>query len=161
MLHFTARWCCDRHPGSQFDWHHFFAGCLLYQDPKTSNLYYGSADDPNQEEILLPLRKKWKVGVKVRATNQHKPLISRLLTWHAGMHSKDPLASVRPPLFILNDKAIKVLTRLHPSSVTQSEQVVDVLGKTQEWQDQWSILVFEVIWVYDQELADCHKEEVA
>ena len=158
-LHFTARLCCNRHPGSDFDWYHFFRGRLLYQDPETSKLYYGAAEDPDREEILPPSPKKRKAGTKVRATNQRRPLISRLLAWRASMHSKDPLASVRPASFVLDDMDIKTLARLHPSNVTHPGQVVDALDQTQEWQDHWSIPIFQVIQAYDSELADHRKKE--
>ncbi|KAH9083833.1 hypothetical protein EDB83DRAFT_49925 [Lactarius deliciosus] len=35
-LHFTTKWCCDRHPGIDFHMRaFFFKGRLLYQDPST------------------------------------------------------------------------------------------------------------------------------
>ncbi|KAH9058861.1 hypothetical protein EDB87DRAFT_849740 [Lactarius vividus] len=34
-LHFTTKWCCDRHPGTDFHLRTFFKGRLLYQDPVT------------------------------------------------------------------------------------------------------------------------------
>ncbi|KAH9011631.1 II DNA helicase [Lactarius pseudohatsudake] len=160
-LHFTTGWCCNRHPGSNFQWQHFFKGRLLYQDPESSKLYYGDVGDPDREEILPPRRKKRKGSMKIRAANERKPLISRLLAWRAGAHSKDPLAPVRPPYFIIDDPEIKLLARLHSSNVARPEQVVAALNETQEWQDEWSHQVFEVIQSYDRELVDRRKDEAA
>ncbi|KAI9442063.1 P-loop containing nucleoside triphosphate hydrolase protein [Lactarius psammicola] len=161
-LQFTAGWCCNRHPGSSFNWQHFFKGRLLYQDPKSSRLYYGDTNDPEREEILPPQRKKWKgsANLKVCAANERGPLVARLLAWRASAHSNDPLASLWPPTFIIDNSDIKVLAKLHPSNVTHPEQIVTTLDETEEWGDQWSSQVLEVIQAYDRELADCHKEEV-
>ncbi len=99
--------------------------------------------------------------MKACATNERRPLIARLLAWRASVHSNDPLTAVWPPSFIIDNGDIKVLARLHPSNVTQSEQIVTALDETDEWKDQWSRQVFEVIQAYDQELADRHKDEAA
>ncbi|KAH9011588.1 hypothetical protein EDB84DRAFT_1445095 [Lactarius hengduanensis] len=160
-LYFTTKWCCDRHPGSDFRLCTFFKGRLLYQDPDTSGLYYGGIDESDREEILPPLRKKRKAGVKVRATNERAPLTDRLIAWRLRVHDSDPLASVRPPTFILNDSSIKKLSRLHPAEVTGPEKMVSVLGETQEWQANWSGQVYEIIRAYDQELEDLRKKEAA
>ncbi|KAH9014989.1 II DNA helicase [Lactarius pseudohatsudake] len=160
-LYFTTKWCCDRHPGSDFRLCTFFKGRLLYQDPDTSGLYYGGIDESDREEILPPLRKKRKAGVKVRATNEQAPLTDRLIAWRLRVYDSDPLASVRPPTFILNDSSIKKLSRLHPAEVTGPEKIVSVLGETQEWQANWSGQVYATIRAYDQELEDLRKKEAA
>ncbi|KAH9022119.1 hypothetical protein EDB85DRAFT_1895384 [Lactarius pseudohatsudake] len=160
-LHFTTGWCCNQHPRSNFQWQHFFKGRLLYQDPESSKLYYGDVGDPDQEEILPPQRKKRKGSMKICAANEHKPLISRLLAWRAGAHSKDPLAPIRPPYFIIDDPEIQLLARLHLSNVVHPEQIVAVFCSTQEWQDEWSHQVFEVIQSYNRKLVDHCKDEVA
>lgn len=124
--------------------------------------FYGDVDDPEREEIIPPLRKRQKgSSVKVRAVNERKPLMSRLMAWRAGTHSSDPLAPVRPPSFIIDNQGIKTLARLHPSNITHPEQIVSVLDQTPEWQDLWSRQIFKVIQAYDQELADCRKGEAA
>ncbi|KAH9036082.1 hypothetical protein EDB84DRAFT_1658887 [Lactarius hengduanensis] len=159
-LHYTTKWCCNRHPGSGFQWRHFFKGQLLYQDPEGS-MYYGDVDDPERKEILRPSRKKRKGGTKSRATTERKPLITRLLAWRASVHSNDPLESAWPPSFIIDNRGIKLLAKLHPSNLTHSEQIVTALDETQEWQDQWSRQIFEVIQAYDRELAERRKDEAA
>ncbi|KAF8272466.1 hypothetical protein EI94DRAFT_1796088 [Lactarius quietus] len=78
---------------------------------------------------------------------------------HSSVLAKDPLASVLPAYFILDDMGIKTLARLHPSNITHPGQVVDVLNETQEWQDEWAVPLFQVIQDYDHELADHRKEE--
>ncbi|KAI9436004.1 hypothetical protein H4582DRAFT_2079138 [Lactarius indigo] len=160
-LHFTTKWCCDRHPGSEFRLCTFFKGRLLYQDQDTSGLYYGDVNESDREEILPPLQKKQKAGVKVRATNERAPLADRLIAWRIQVHESDPLASVRLPTFILNDFSIKKLSRLHPAEVTCPEKIVSVLNETQEWQANWSGQVYEVIRAYDQEIEDLRKREAA
>ena len=104
---------------------------------------------------------KRKKGIKVRAVNERKVLASRLLAWRNEAHCADPLASVYPPSFIIDDRGIKLLASLHPSSITGPNQVVAALGETQEWNDEYSHQVFKTIQVYDRELADHHKNEAA
>ena len=159
--HFTAKWCCNRHPGSGFDWNHFFRGRLLYENPETSQLSYGAPDDPDREDIVLPIRRKRMAGTKTRAMAQRPPLISRLLAWRTTVHSNDSLASVRPAYFILDDRGIKTLARLHPLNVTHLGQITESLNETQEWQDLWGRSLFRVIQSYDRELAEQRNEEAA
>ena len=124
-------------------------------------MYYGDEDDPEREEILPPIRMKRKKGVKVRAVNERKVLASRLLAWRDDTHFNDPLASVYPPSFIMDNRGVKILARLHPSIVTGPEQVAAALGETHEWEDEYSHQVFKIIQVYDRELADHRKSEAA
>lgn len=124
-------------------------------------MYYGSVDDPEREEILPPPRKKKKRGANVRGVKERKTLVTRLLAWRASAHSNDRLAPVRPPCFIIDDEDIKILSKIHPSNITRSEQVVAALGETQEWEDEWSRQIFEVIQAYDRELSDQRKDEAA
>ena len=77
------------------------------------------------------------------------------------MHSKDPLAFVQPPSLILDNTSIKVLVRLHPTNITNAEQVVSALGQTQEWQELWSCHVFAVIQAHDREITDHRKTKLA
>ncbi|KAH9070706.1 hypothetical protein EDB83DRAFT_2517848 [Lactarius deliciosus] len=160
-LHFTTKWCCDHHPGSDFRLCTFFKGRLLYQDPVTLELYYGGVDESDREAIPLPLRKKRKAGIKVRATDERGPLADELRAWRLRVHDSDPLASVRPPTFILNDSSIKKLSRLHPAEVTGPEKIISVLKETPEWQANWSGQVYEIIRAYDQEFEDLRKKEAA
>ncbi|KAH9160732.1 II DNA helicase [Lactarius sanguifluus] len=160
-LRFTTKWCCDRHSGSDFRLCTFFKGRLLYQDTVTSGLYYGGVDESDREEIPPHPRKKRKAGIKVRATDERATLTDRLIAWRVQVHDSDPLASVRPPTFILNDFSIKKLSRLHPAEVTGPEKIVSVLNETQEWQANWSGQVYETIRAYDQELEDLRKKEAA
>lgn len=139
----------------------FFKGRLLYQDPDTSELYYGDVDESDREEIILLPRRKRKAGVKVRATNERGPLTARLIAWRTRAHANDPLGNVRPPTWILDDTGIKRLSRSHPEQVTSSEKVVSILNQTQEWKAKWSGQVYEIIRAYDQELEDVRKKEAA
>ncbi|KAN0135294.1 hypothetical protein V8E53_006859 [Lactarius tabidus] len=159
--HFTARWCCNRHPGSGFDWNHFFHGRLLYEDPETLQLGYSTPDNPDREEIILPIRKKRKAGTKTCAMSQHQLLISQLLNWRTTVHSNDSFSSVWPAYFILDDGGIKALSKLHPSNITCPGQVVEALNETQEWKDLWSTSLFRVIQAYDREITEQCDEETA
>ncbi|KAH8993095.1 P-loop containing nucleoside triphosphate hydrolase protein [Lactarius deliciosus] len=114
-------------------------------DPVTLELYYGGVDESDREAIPLPLQKKRKAGIKVRATDERGLLVDKLRAWRLRVHDSDPLASVRPPTFILDDSSIKKLSRLHPAEVTGPEKIVSILKETPEWQANWSGQVYELM----------------
>ncbi|KAF8811263.1 P-loop containing nucleoside triphosphate hydrolase protein [Phlegmacium glaucopus] len=120
-------------------------------------LYYGDDDEPDREEIL-PERKKRKAGIKVCATALRQPLISRITAWRFNTYTRDDLRSVRPPSFIIDDKGIKKLARLHPSNITSPAQVTAALNETPEWDIEWLKLIHKIIRAYDEELATLRKE---
>ena len=86
---------------------------------------------------------------------------SRLLAWCDEAHYADPLASVYPPSFIIDDRGIKLLASLHLSNITGPNQVVAALGETQEWNDEYSHQVFKTIQVYNCKLIDHLKNKAA
>ncbi|CAA7268576.1 unnamed protein product [Cyclocybe aegerita] len=158
-LSFTARWCCSRHDGTDFHLKNFFKGRLLYQDRKTLQLYYGDVDELDREEIL-PVRAKRKVSIKVRKAPLRETLVSRLDVWRFEAHARDTLRSVRPSSFIIDDKSIAKLARLHPTTVNSPAQITLELNETPEWQNEWSKSIFDVINTYDQELESLRKETI-
>jgi len=97
--------------------------------------------------------------LKSRIPGDRKELVARLLTWRLKASTNDPLAAVHPPSFIVDDKGILTLAKLHPAEVTHHEQVVSALKETQEWRDEWSAKIFNVIQKYDQELIRRRKVE--
>ncbi|KAF8957732.1 hypothetical protein BDZ97DRAFT_1924345 [Flammula alnicola] len=157
---FTTEWCCDRHPGSGFHIRRYFKGRFLYQDG-TLSLLYGDIDEIDRKEILPPRKGKRPAGKKVRATKDRMELKSRLLLWRTDTHSNDPLASVQPPSFILDDKAIKTLAIIHPTEIRNTTQVVLALNEIDEWDQEWSKKILAVIRTYDKELDDARKAAVA
>jgi len=156
--HFTARWCCSRHDNTDFHIKHFFKGRLLYGE--NGRLYYGDINETDRIEILLE-RKKRKAGIPVRKTAFRPTLVSRITVWRFETHSRDKLCSVRPPSFIIDDKSIKKLARLHPSNITLPAHVTAALNETPEWESEWSTPIFNIIQSYDQELDTLRKETMA
>ncbi|KAJ7827770.1 P-loop containing nucleoside triphosphate hydrolase protein [Mycena olivaceomarginata] len=77
---------------------------------------------------------------------------AELRSWVLSAHSSDPLRTVRPPTYILDAKAIKTLSTVHPDRLSSVSQVVVVLEETDEWEVEWGSNVFAVILAYDAEL---------
>ena len=132
----------------------FFKGQFLCQDTQTGDLYYGwPSDSPdNRIKVLLPLKQKHRAQDKRRAPNERKSLSSRLVAWRYDAHTKDPLAAVTPPSFILDDASIMILARFHPQNLTSHQQITIILDKTLEWEKDWSEQIFNVIQQFDQDL---------
>ena len=158
-MRYTALWCCDRHPGSGFHIRQFFKGRFLYQDSKTSDLYYGDIDESDRINISVPRKGpgKRKQQPKYRPVIERQSLVSRLVLWRVEAHTEDPYAAIRPPSFIIDDKDILKLARLPHDYFTDHCQVTAVLGETQEWQDEWSTKIFNVIRGFDCELSRLQK----
>jgi hypothetical protein len=156
-----TKWCCDRHPGSGFHIRRHFQGRFLYQDNTTLKLFYGDVDEPDREEILLPAKEKRRSKKKVRPGKEREILKLRLLSWRTETHKHDPLAAVRPPTFILDDKGIKILATIHPTDIRNTTQVVLALDETEEWDQEWSKEIITIIQAYDNELKDTRKTATA
>ncbi len=162
LLH-TTPFCCDRHPSTGFHIRQFFKGRFLYQDSSSLDIYYGDVDENDRTQVLAPPKAKRKfLKSRIpgsRIPGDRKELVSRLFTWRLEASTNDLLAAVRPPSFIVDDKGILTLAKLHSTEVTHHKQVVSALKETQEWQDEWSTKIFNIIQNYDQELIQRHKVE--
>jgi len=145
-------WCCSGHPGSGFHIRKYFRGRFLYQDSTTLKLFYGDVDESDREEILPPAKKKRPSKKKVRPLKERGDLKLCLLSWRTETHEHDPLAAVRPPSFILDDKGIKTLATMHLTEIRNTTQVVQALGESEEWDQEWSKKILTVIQTYDNEL---------
>jgi len=107
--------------------------------------------------ILPPRAEKRKARVEYRSTHDRESLVSRLLSWRHKAHSTDPLAAVRPPNLIIDDKDIHKLARIHPSQMTDHKEITNALDETREWETDWSKQIFTVIQQFDQELDTFRK----
>lgn len=112
-----------------------------------------------RKEILPPPKEKRRGANKLRKPKDRAELKTRLLAWRADAHSQDYLA-VRPYSYILDDKAIKLLSTLHPTNIRSSEQLVLALNETEEWNQEFSTKILAIIHTYDQELEDLRKTSI-
>jgi hypothetical protein len=60
-------------------------------------------------------------------------------------------------MFILNDHGIKTLATLHPNNIRNTSQIVQALGETDEWDNEWSKRILTVIQTYDNNLKGAQK----
>ncbi|PPR02849.1 hypothetical protein CVT24_002327 [Panaeolus cyanescens] len=155
-LTFTTRWCCNRHenpddPSSGFRLSSFFAGQLLYSDGPTGQFYYGDVNDEDRVAVI-PERKEKKARPLVRKPIHRPSLISRLDVWLHKVHSCSPLYGIRPQSYILDNRSIEKLARIHPSNFTSPNDVTSFLNETEAWALQYSADIYDIITGYDQEL---------
>ena len=103
------------------------------------------------------LQRRSVVQRKRSGLQKNEVLKLRLLSWCNETHKHDPLAAVRPPTFILDDKGIKTLAKIHPTEIRNSAQVVHALHETAEWDQEWSKDIIAIIQAYDNELKGARK----
>lgn len=154
-------WCCDRHNQPGFTLDRFFKGKLLYQDTETLDLFYGHSNDPQRSKIIPPRKEKRKASEKTRPTKERPGLVSCLLAWRADEHKTDLLAAVRPPSFIIDDKGIKTLAAINPSTLKNPKQIVDTLHETEEWDKEWSKKILAMIKDYNNKLISERKLKIS
>ena len=139
----------------------FFKGQFLYQDAQTGDLYYGNPDDTlNRIKVALTPKEKRKAQNRRRTPDERKSLASRLVAWRHDAHVNDPLAAVRLPAFIIDDASIDILAKLHPLDITNYTQIRAVLGKTAEWEREWSKKIFNIIQRFDEDLTNLRQTTV-
>ncbi|KAJ7933197.1 hypothetical protein B0H13DRAFT_2307149 [Mycena leptocephala] len=123
----------DVSPDGNFDKRTFFPGRFIYED-----------DD----------------GRKRKARGVQRPALQDLLhKWLSATHAVDPLRAVRPASFILDAKAIKKLSTVHPDRMKSVEDVATALEETSDWTTQWGAAVFSVIANYDSDLRKSEESE--
>ena len=74
------------------------------------------------------------------------------MAWRHDAYTKDPLAAVTPPSFIIDDASIAILAKIHPQNLANYQQITFILDQTIEWEEEWSKRIFDVIQQFDQDL---------
>ncbi|KAJ7251796.1 P-loop containing nucleoside triphosphate hydrolase protein [Mycena haematopus] len=115
-------------------------------------IYAGDIDDPDRVHLNPKTKKRKPKGPRNRKVVQRQDLQQRLYVWLDAVHASDPLRAVRPSSHILDAKAIKRLSIVHPSRMTSAADVVYTVQETEEWAVEWSSEIFNVISAYDFEL---------
>lgn len=164
-LDISYEWCCDldhpNYPGRKFDKRSFFPGRFIYAGAEGA-IYAGDVDEANRVRLNPPKGKKRKAkGLANRRVIDRSDLQCRLHTWLASAHASDPLRAVRPATFILDPKAIKALSTVHPDRIISVSQVVMTVQETAEWGVEWGADVLAIISAYDAELNPNSNEQAA
>ncbi|KIK01226.1 hypothetical protein K443DRAFT_122470 [Laccaria amethystina LaAM-08-1] len=123
----------------------------------TLKLFYGDVKNSDREEIQPPAKEKCGLKNKIQHLKEQQALKLQLLSWCTEASQNDPLAAVRPPTSILDNHGIKMLATLHPNNIRNTSQVVQALGETDEWDDEWSKKILTVIQTYDNKLKGGQK----
>ncbi|KAJ7314178.1 P-loop containing nucleoside triphosphate hydrolase protein [Mycena albidolilacea] len=145
-LNVSYEWCCDLdHPNDP-------SRRFIYQD-EDGRIYAGDVGEADREHLNPPKSRKRKANrLSNRRVIDRVGLQAELRSWVLSAHSSDPLRAVRPLTYILDAKAIKTLSTVHPDRLSSVSQVVAVLEETDEWEVEWGSNVFAVISAYDAEL---------
>jgi len=133
-LDFVTPWCCNRPdcPHSEgFKWPRFFLGEVY-----------------NGKESTI---QKSKTGRPKNRAMKDRPLVRSLLaTWRSTAHKADPLRSVRPATFIIDDNTmIKLLATILPGRIRIPSHITEFLSETKEWSALWALPIFDVIHKFD------------
>jgi hypothetical protein len=99
----------------------------------------------NEPKVKEPRAKR----VRNRPVIDRKPLRNLLRQFRLDAHNVDPLRNIRPSSFILDNNGIVALTKVHPNRMEGPRRVIETLGETPEWAEEWSQAVFNVIHEYD------------
>lgn len=132
-LDFVTPWCCDRpncRHSEGFDWSSYFLG----------DVYTGKQ----------PGIRKSRAGKPKNRAMKERPLLRSLLTsWRSAAHRADPLRSVRPATFIIDNVKIKLLASIGPTRIRIPSHVTEFLSETKEWSACWALAIFDVIHRFD------------
>jgi hypothetical protein len=80
---------------------------------------------------------------------QRGPLQTLLRSWRSEVYKSDPLRTVRPKTWIIDDQKIKKLSTVLPSRIQMPSDIARLLGETAEWSAEWSSPIFDVVYLYD------------
>ncbi|KAF8241150.1 hypothetical protein L208DRAFT_1464151 [Tricholoma matsutake] len=136
-LHFNTTFCCDRHKDDVFDLNDFLP----------SPLYTGTSMS------TLTKRKAPAPHVKRRVVKDWQALDLHLIKWLTSASENDPLHGVQSVVDILSDHNRAMLICANPALLFSPCTITKLLDETQEWAEEWSALLLDVIRQYDNELA--------
>ncbi|KAJ7903888.1 hypothetical protein B0H13DRAFT_2335092 [Mycena leptocephala] len=103
--------------------------CDFLKD-EDGRIYAGDVGEANREHLNPPKSRKRKANrLSNRRVIDRGGLQAQLRSWILLI----PLRAVRPATYILDGRAIKTLSTVHPDRLTSVSQVVAVLEETDEW----------------------------
>jgi hypothetical protein len=86
---------------------------------------------------------------KNRPVKQRIPLQILIRTWRAEAHRIDPLRTLRPASWIIDDAKIKKLATLLPTRIRTPSDITALLNEGVEWSSEWSLKLFNVVHLFD------------
>jgi hypothetical protein len=130
--------CCDRHDDDVFDLNEFLPSPLYTDVPSTIGTKRKEPPTPR---------------VKKRVVKEREALDHRLIQWLTTASQNDHLRGVQAAVDILSDRNRAILVCTHPALLASPNAITKLLDETEEWQEEWSTLVFDVIRQYDKDIA--------
>ena len=135
---YSTRWCCDHHPGSDFNLSSFFLGDFKLTTSKQGNL----------ENLTVAKRKRQP---QYHAKEDRGSIFNTLLAWQNEAHNPDPDSFLQPATWLIDNKGLDLLSKIHPSDIYSPQAIVDLLQETPEWADDFAQQVFNVIKQFDRD----------
>jgi len=85
-----------------------------------------------------------------RSIDDRPALLQELTTWRKDAHAQDPYRMVRRVTWFCDDDRLKLLSKTHPSNIWSVQDIVDLLGETEEWGRECGSQVYAVITNFDK-----------
>ncbi|KAF8232045.1 hypothetical protein L208DRAFT_1274104, partial [Tricholoma matsutake] len=76
-----------------------------------------------------------------------------LIQWLTTASQNDHLHGMQVAVDILSDCNHAILVCTHPASLASPNTITKLLDETEEWQEEWSTLIFDEICQYDKDIA--------
>ena len=141
-IQYSTQWCCDCHPGSDFDLLSFFLGNLSMS---------------KQGDLETSTAAKRKRQPQYRAKEDQASLFNTFLTWWNEAHNCDPDSYSQSATYLVDNKGLNLLSKIHPSDIYSPQTIMDLLQETPEWADEFAQQIFNVIKQFDR---DCVKNAI-
>lgn len=76
-------------------------------------------------------------------------LFNCLSDWREHAHKEDPFF---PHTWLIDDDNIELISKTHPTKLQSLQDLVDLLGETEDWASDYGIKIFEIITQFEQNL---------
>lgn len=85
-----------------------------------------------------------------RSINDRPALLQELTTWRKEAHAQDPYRAVRRVTWFCDDDGLQLLCKTHPSNLWSAQDIIDLLGETEEWGQECGSQIYTVIANFDK-----------
>ncbi|KAJ3818099.1 P-loop containing nucleoside triphosphate hydrolase protein, partial [Lentinula raphanica] len=98
---------------------------------------------------------------KYRPIPQRKALIVALKHWRHAEHRKDSLQAAYREWFILDDKDMELIARLHPNKMSSINDLYNSMRHTrlEEWKERWGVRLYGFLQEFNQ--VHCESKSVS
>ena len=135
-IQYTTWWCYDCHPGSDFNLSSFFLG----------DSFMNQLEEDDLENATMA---KHKCQPQYCVKEDQTSLFNTLLTWQNEALDLDLNSFAQPATWIIDNKGLNLLSKLHLSDIYGQKTIVDLLQETPEWANKFAQQIFNIIRQFD------------